>query len=666
MKDMFAQLENIRNREGFFKDTAAFLLEAGEVLKLEKEGRLSLLPEEDLKSRLLSLWKGTTDSDYEESWMNPEKACRELSDGWGEAACFLRTDLNSAIAYAYEGKEEEFQELCGLFLGVCSLYDAKEPAQAALDRIGAYYRDHCARLTEENVRGAVDPSEAFFIRLIEESKDGGLSYLYRYGNPIGFQEEETARFLNSMPREQIDKIAAAMVDGFRIGFETAGKDLSKKKTVQINYMMGFERLIRRVIEGFRALGLSPVIRREALNSFQGFGAEPKGCYGMSFSRQFAFDHRNDQAYYLNKDFAALRLAELENAYKKYEKEAALVAGPAWLEVFGEENFLPKLKKNTPVYTKEQNEVKVWYQGEAGELTNHYIPGEERSFTIMALPLPSLGKDYEGVFRETVRINSLDYVMYRNIQQKLVDALDRGKLVRVLGRGKNHTDMTVSLRELKDPAGETLFESCVADVNIPVGEVFTSPMLKGTEGTLHVPEVYLSGNRFLNLEIKFKDGLITEYTCTNFEDEEGNKNYIYENVLDRHETLPIGEFAIGTNTAAFAMARKFGIEEKLPILIAEKTGPHFAVGDTCYSYDEDLITRNPDGKKIVARDNEISILRKEDPAKAYFHCHTDITIPYDEIGRIYAVTGDGEEIDLLRDGRFVLAGTEELNLELENI
>ena len=63
---------------------------------------------------------------------------------------------------------------------------------------------------------------------------------------------------------------------------------------------------------------------------------------------------------------------------------------------------------------------------------------------------------------------------------------------------------------------------------------------------------------------------------------------------------MGEFAIGTNTAAYTMARKYGIEDKLPILIAEKTGPHFAFGDTCYSWQEDTKVYNPDGKEIIAR------------------------------------------------------------------
>lgn len=123
--------------------------------------------------------------------------------------------------------------------------------------------------------------------------------------------------------------------------------------------------------------------------------------------------------------------------------------------------------------------------------------------------------------------------------------------------------------MNDPEKETLFENCVADVNIPVGEVFTSPCLEGTEGVLHVSRVYLEGLQFRDLKLTFKEGRITDYTCGNFESEEENRKYIYDNVLKNHDTLPLGEFAIGTNTTAYVAARKYGIEDKMPILIAEK-------------------------------------------------------------------------------------------------
>ena len=85
------------------------------------------------------------------------------------------------------------------------------------------------------------------------------------------------------------------------------------------------------------------------------------------------------------------------------------------------------------------------------------------------------------------------------------------------------------------------------------------------------------------------------------------------------------------------------------------------GDTCYSYSEDNRVYNQfDGKEIVAKDNEKSILRKEDPTKAYTQCHTDITIPYDSLAFINAITKDGKQIEIIKNGRFILKGTEELN------
>ena len=116
--------------------------------------------------------------------------------------------------------------------------------------------------------------------------------------------------------------------------------------------------------------------------------------------------------------------------------------------------------------------------------------------------------------------------------------------------------------------------------------------------------------------------------------------------------------------AYVMARKWGIEDKLTILIAEKTGPHFAVGDTCYSHEEDVVAYNPNGKRIVARDNEKSRLRDTEPSEAYFNCHTDITLPFDELGELTAVKKDGGRIPIIEKGRFVLPGTEALNEPLE--
>ena len=342
------------------------------------------------------------------------------------------------------------------------------------------------------------------------------------------------------------------------------------------------------------------------------------------------------------------------------------AGPAWIEVFGETPFTPVLQKEACQLSKKQQELSTWYYGQLGQIINSYIPGEERSFTIIAYPIPEIGEEYPAIMDETIRLNTLDYQTYEDLQQKMIDVLDTCEYARIIGTNGNKTDLKVMLTDLADPAKQTKFENCVADVNIPVGEVFTSPVLTGTNGKLHVSQVYLNELNYENLELDFVDGKIVSYDCANFADPAEGKKLIKDNILYHHETLPMGEFAIGTNTTAYRMGRMYEIEDRLPILIAEKTGPHFAFGDTCYSHAEDVAVYNPDGKEIIARDNEISVLRKEDMDKAYFQCHTDITIPYDELGALYGVTADGEEKWIIKDGRFVLPGTEELNKPLEGM
>ena len=248
--------------------------------------------------------------------------------------------------------------------------------------------------------------------------------------------------------------------------------------------------------------------------------------------------------------------------------------------------------------EKQQKLNVYYSNQAMQVTNQYIKGEERSFTIIAYPIPEIGPRFEEIFAETVKVNTLDYQLYRDMQQKIIDVLDEGESVRITGKGKNTTDLTVALYPLKDRSRETAFENCVADVNIPVGEVFTSPRLQGTNGHLHVTQVYLNGMKYLDLEVDFKDGMISRYSCKNFGTEAENQAFLKENLLKHHETLPLGEFAIGTNTTAYRMGIEYQIQDKLPILIAEKTGPHFAVGDTCYSLAEDTPVFNPEDRKSV--------------------------------------------------------------------
>ena len=596
---------------------------------------------------------------------NPSYAAVKLGE-YGKAFCFLYAELRGTIAYAYEKKWWDYTIAAELFLEIYAAFEDSElPAVKTVeDILRSYVNDYCQDLMEQRIAEAVDPQLDFAVRIIMDSDLSDLKYLYAYGEYVSANERGVAEFLNSLSQEQIDSMAETYTEGYRIGFINGRKDITKKKTVNIRYNLGFERMVRSAVLKFREMGLEPVIYRHATHIVNKRGNARIGFTGGVANPQYDYDHRQDQGLFLDKKFMERKLDVMKNAYEKYRELAGEHAGPAVMEIFGEEPFAPVQKPESVVLTEKQEKLSVLFDSKSGQLTNQYIKGDERSFTIVAYPVPEIGAQYKEIFDEVIRINTLDANVYKNVQQALIDALDKGEYVHILGKDKNETDLKVQLYRLSDPAKETIFENCVADVNIPVGEVFTSPVLEGTNGVLNVSKVYLNELQYRDLKITFENGKITEYTCSNFEDEEQSKKYIKSNILHNHDTLPLGEFAIGTNTTAYVVAKKYQIEDKMPILIAEKMGPHFAVGDTCYSWSEENKLYNPDGKEIVAKDNSVSILRKEDVSKAYFQCHTDITIPYEELEEIAVVTEKGERIMLLKDGHFVLSGTEILNEPLK--
>ena len=647
----------------YFQHVARFILKLDELKQNVESGKQKEMSEEELQEEMKDLYVDELEANYEKSYANPAYAVSVLGGELGSFLSAVYTEIRGSISYVQEQRMEYVVIGAELFIEIYNKFEEeKQPQPESLKEIFYWYAsDYCDVFAADRIKDQINPeSGCFIVNMIMNEDLSDLRYLYRMGEYVGVNERETAAYLNSLPQEKIDKMADTFSEGYRIGFVNTGKDLSKKSVVNIYYAMGFERIVKKAIENFAKMGLKPSIFRTSHSVITRGRNSQIGFFNISGNRQYVYDHRDDIGLVMDKQYVERKLEVMRTTYEQNKEIAAGYAGPAVIDIFGEKTFVPQAKPEAVKLSEKQEELLVAMNGRAGRLTNEYLPGDERSFTIISWPVPEIGEQYHEIFDETIKINTLDYKLYQKVQQTMIDALDKGEYVKVTGSGENQTDLKVMLHPLADPAKETIFENCVADVNIPVGEVFTSPVLEGTEGTLFVSKVFLHGLPYYNLKINFKEGKITEYTCTNFDSEEENKKYIFDNILHNHQTLPIGEFAIGTNTTAYAVAKKYDIADKYTILIAEKTGPHFAVGDTCYSWAEDVKVYNPDGKEIIARDNSVSILRKEDPSKAYFQCHTDITIPYDELGSIVVVAKDGTETEIIRDGRFVLPGTEILN------
>ena len=646
--------------QDYFCKMSGFLLQIKELIEKKQRGELEQFSFEEYQRYNTDLYQDILPEQYQNSYANPAYAVEKLGKEYGQLLSFVYTELRALIADVYEERFIEVVSACELLIELYNLFEMEGNQKEIFDAVYWFLSDYSDVIYKKWILSGFDPSFDFAKKIVMERDLKDFRYLLAYGEYMTEVEIQTAAFLNGLSEEGIDQIASAFVEGYRKGFENTKKDLSKKKIVKLYFPIGYERIIRRAIQKFAALGLEPVMFRYGLHSVEKRKNQRLGYTATPANKQYDYDHSQDEGLYYDKAFYERKMSILKDVYEKHAECFRQMAGPAVIETFGEKPFAPVNKPEAVQLSKKQQKLFVDFSNEANQFAESYVPSEETSFTMIAFPTSEIGEHFEEIFQETIRINTLDTQVYQNVQQCLIQALDDCDYVRIVGAGENRTDLTVNLVKLQNREKETRFENCLADVNIPLGEVFTSPELSGTNGVLHVKEVFLRGLRFIDLEVHFQDGCICEYHCKNFETEEENQNYFKQHVMQGHETLPMGEFAIGTNTAAYEMAKKYGIIQKLPILIVEKMGPHFAVGDTCYSREEEVRVWNLDGKEVIAKENSFSRLRKTDPDKAYFNCHTDITIPYEEIGEIACYRKDGTKVPLIADGKFVLPGTELLN------
>lgn len=653
VKEMLSEANVEAKYQDYFKKGAEKILLMEEIYEKNEKGEYRNLSLDELKAYNKKVYEEFYEANYGTSYGNPAYAVKQLGD-MGQVLSHVYFKLSGMFDLALTGKKQRMTIYEELFVQIYNRFEEKDiTAEELKTIISEFMHDYVEIFQEERIREMVSPEWDYYTDLIQNADLSDLRYLYYMGVHVTDNEIKTAEFINSLPEEDVKAMAHTFTEGFRIGYERLKVDLKTKKSIRLFYALGFERMMRYAIKNIEGYGVKATASATSVSTTEA-------------NRQYNYDHKEDMALFLDKAYVERYIETSRQAYEAVKAYANGYAGPAVLETFGEKEFDPKRKDEALQLDDKQRGLEIQLSGQFSELNAEYVHPEERSFTIISYPIPEIGPKFKEIFAETVKVNTLDYKTYETIQQKLIDALDQADVVKVKGRGANKTDLTIKIHELKDPTKESAFENCVADVNIPVGEVFTSPVLKGTNGLLHVTQVYLNGLNFKELEIELEDGMIKSYNCANFEKAEDNKKYMLDNVLFNHETVPIGEFAIGTNTVAYKMGKEYDIQAQLPILIAEKTGPHFAMGDTCYSRSEDVKVYNPDGKEVIAKDNEKSLLRDTDKSAAYFNCHTDITIPYNELDTIIVVKHDGSTIDLIREGRFVLPGTEELNKPLDSM
>ena len=201
--------------------------------------------------------------------------------------------------------------------------------QLIKDSLYWFVSDYAEVTVDWRIREGLDPALSFGTDIVMEQDLTDLRYLYAYGEYVSETEIKLASFMNSLPQETIDQMASTYTEGFRKGFQVMGRDLKKKRTVVVEFQLGFERMIRRAVEYFRGDGLGTHLLQAAVESVNRRANGRRGYYGTSPNKQYDYDHRYDSALYMGNAFKERKLAVLRSAYETRRKEAAWCAGPAW-------------------------------------------------------------------------------------------------------------------------------------------------------------------------------------------------------------------------------------------------------------------------------------------------------------------------------------------------
>ncbi len=608
-------------------------------------------PLEELQSTNNSLYAEILPRNYENSYANPQYCVKIFGNEYGQLISWFYTLYRAYITYAFYHKQYKMEEYNHHFIEVYDYIKNNSIDYETLkEKLTGIMKKDRSRDIYYQYKEQYDVEFKYYTSIIMNEDLSDPKYLFRFGTYIAENEIQASKFIAQYPSDKLELLAEQIVKAYYNGFSRDNKAqfLQQKSSIGFLPTIGLEKLYRKMISFFNQS------ENRLKTSFLGYRS-------TRANEQYDYDHKFDMALVLDDKYKDRRIKDYQEGISKNEDILKEYSGIMYIEKFGDPQFSPETKEENLKLTPDQQKIYQRFNGEIIQIINKYMPRSETSFCIVGFPTPKIGNDYEAIFEETIKINMLDSAKYEGIQSKIIDVLDQASYVHVKGKGDNKTDLKLAMQPIKDSANQTNFMNSGASVNIPCGEVFTAPQLEGTTGILHVFETYQSGLRYDNLILHFTDGYTTEYSCTNFDSEDENKKYIKDNLLFPHEKLPIGEFAIGTNTIAYMMARKYDIMKLLPILILEKTGPHFAIGDTCFSREEDREVFNPISKKSVcSKDNEKSILRTTDPMEAYTNKHEDIVLPFDDIEFITAISEDERKIDVIRNGRFVIPGTEELN------
>ena len=293
----------------YFRTNAAYLQSLRALYEKGKSGSLAARSMEECETDNEALYGEILPEAYGHSYANPAYAAARLGETFGGALSLLAAHLRTACGEVFRGNLMQLTIAMELFVEVYNCFegaaaDALPQEKEVQQILYWYFHDYREIFDERSVRRLVNPAEDFEKEIVMQADLSDLRYLYRYGAYIGENERQIAAYLNTLPEADIQAMADTYTEGYRIGFETTGKDLSKKTAAQVRYPIGFERMVRAAVCNFEKMGLEVTMLAS----------------GTAANKQYDYDHREDCAYYLDKAYVERGLETWKNAFEEEKAE----------------------------------------------------------------------------------------------------------------------------------------------------------------------------------------------------------------------------------------------------------------------------------------------------------------------------------------------------------
>ena len=578
--------------------------------------------------------------EYAICYANPRYTKQILDASISDVASILYYEITMLAEAVFQHNVVQIDYVCNKFNAFVNAVQVGEDVILACMKL---MDNELVSLEKETLR--IQYTSNNFATKLQNNVDlNDIRYLFRYGIYISESEIKNAELMKDADNTFVYSLAKQMVDCYLKGFYLDNKVVTQRSVSRVIQIVGLEKVAHQIMNYLNELDKEGIIASLVYRNIH---------------PQAVSDYQKCSAFYQSKENNEVEIKAYETALAYYEKELKAHAGNVIMVSFGQnkaeiESYDSLIKANSKLLKETTMKKKFMFEA--------YVPKAEISYTGMAYPVAEISdKPFKEIFDAIMKINLMDDAIWIDIHEVLIAALNKGEKVHLKGYNGNQTDLMVMLNELEDENTQSNFINCSSASNIPTGEVFTSPKLRGSHGLLHIQKVRLSKIEFSNIKLVIEDGCTKSHSCENTDDKQQNDKLMNDYIFHDRESLPMGEFALGTNTYAYSLAKELGVLYKLHTLIYEKLGPHIAIGDTCFAFSEtqERISKY-NHKRFVATDNEISIKRLEDPKEAYFGLHYDLTVPYDEIGSIVVYNRDGSTTEIVKDGRIVLAGCEYMN------